>query len=130
MRFRDAMTSVVAAALLLAAPGLLSAGQALGGVTLQEVRPRIITPNGDARNDHVVFQFDTSLAGVPVEGDILDLNGSRVAGLAMGSEGPDPDSQLTWNGRDDSGHVMPSGIYIYSIKIGQKAATGTVVVAR
>jgi hypothetical protein len=123
------MTSVVAA-LLFALPAHVSAGQALGGVVLQDVRPRIITPNGDARNDSVVFQFDTSLAGVPIQADILDLDGRRVAGMEMSTSGPDPDSQLTWNGRDDSGRIMPSGIYIYSIKIGQKAATGTVVVAR
>jgi len=101
-------------------------GQSLGGGTLEEVRPRVITPNGDAFNDVVFFQFDSSVAGIPIEADIRDIRGSRVAGLEMNAA----EDALVWDGRDDNGRTSPSGIYIYSIKIGQNQATGTVVVAR
>lgn len=136
MTFNPRLTSFAlgaAAALLIAAgasEALAASPQSLGGVVLEEVRPRIITPNGDLRNDAVVFQFDSSLAGIPIEANILDIHGARVAGIELGSSGLDPDSYLVWDGRDESGRTMPSGVYIYSIKIGKSAATGTVVVAR
>jgi hypothetical protein len=117
------------AALLLGVAGVsTSAGSPvmLGGVTLEEVKPRVITPNGDSRNDVVFFQFDTSVAGLPIEADIRDIHGARVAGLGLNAA----EDALVWDGKDDSGRTTPSGIYIYSIKIGQNHATGTVVVAR
>lgn len=120
---------IAAAALavsLLAVPAISGSPQTLGGVVLQDVRPRIITPNGDALNDVVFFQFDTTVAGLPIEADIRDIRGARVSGLDMDSD----EDALVWDGRDDDGQVSPSGIYIYTIKIGQSHATGTVVVAR
>src|SRR5581483_7061351 len=91
-----------------------SSPQQLGGVVLEDVHPRVISPNGDARNDRVFFQFDTTVAGLPIEADVRDILGARVAGLKMN----DSEDALVWDGRDDSGRTMPSGIYIYSIKIG------------
>ena len=116
----------VAACWLSAVPTIAATSQQLGGVVLEDVHPRVITPNGDSRNDKVFFQFDTTVAGLPIEADVRDILGARVAGLKMN----DTEDALTWDGRDDSGNRMPSGIYIYSIKIGQSHATGTVVVAR
>jgi hypothetical protein len=100
--------------------------ETLGGVTLEEVRPRVMTPNGDALNDVVYFQFDSSVAGLPIEAVIRDVRGARVAGLELNSS----EDALIWDGRDDDGRMSPSGIYIYSIKIGQSHASGTVVIAR
>lgn len=111
---------------LTAVPASAATSQQLGGVVLEDVHPRVITPNGDSKNDKVFFQFDTTVAGLPIEADVRDILGARVAGLKMN----DTEDALTWDGRDDSGNRMPSGIYIYSIKIGQNHATGTVVVAR
>ncbi len=117
----------IAAFVMNIAPASTSSGsQSLGGITLEEVKPRVITPNGDALNDVVFFQFDTSVAGLPIEGDIRDIRGARVSGMEMNVA----EDALIWDGRDDNGRTSPSGIYIYSIKIGQNQATGTVVVAR
>jgi len=104
----------------------LAASQSLGGVTLLGVSPRVVTPNGDALNDVIFFQFDTTLTGLPIESSILDINGAKVSGMTLNSN----ETALTWNGKGESGRPMPAGIYIYSIKIGKNLATGTVVVAR
>jgi hypothetical protein len=108
-----------------AGPNAVGAPQSLGGITLEEVRPRVFTPNGDSFNDVVFFVFDTSVAGLPLEADIRDLRGARIAGLELNAA----EDALTWDGRTDGGRVAPTGVYIYSIKLGQNLATGTVVLA-
>src|SRR5262245_33519882 len=93
--------------------------QSFGGITMTEVAPRIVTPNGDLRNDVIYFQFDSPLSGLPVESSILDIHGARVSDMALNSN----ETALLWDGKDAAGQTLPSGIYIYSIKIGQKTAT-------
>ncbi len=98
----------------------------LGGITLTEIVPKIITPNDDFKNDKVFFKFDPPLTGVPFDSDIFDINGARVGSLNLDLS----DSALSWNGRNGSGEAVPSGIYVYQIKIGKNSASGTVVVSR
>jgi gliding motility-associated-like protein len=100
--------------------------QSLDGVSLTDVAPRILTPNGDMMNDVVYFKFDNTLSGLPIDTEVYDVNGAKISNLALNSN----ETALTWDGRNDSGQTVPSGIYIYSITIGSKRATGTVVVAR
>lgn len=120
------ITLLLAGLPLLLGGNSCAASQSLGDVSLIDVAPRIVTPDGNAANDAVYFNFDDTLAGLPVETAILDLNGAKVAELRPNANA----TSLLWDGRDDSGRTMPSGIYIYSIKIGKHLATGTVVVAR
>ncbi|HAH31427.1 MAG TPA: hypothetical protein DCL44_03830 [Elusimicrobia bacterium] len=87
--------------------------------------PRTITPNGDSINDRVFFFFEATNA--PKEGRIYDLNGAFVGKMIPG---PVQDSSLVWEGKDDKGHVVSRGIYLYKIDIGGHSVTGTVVVAR
>lgn len=103
-----------------------AASQSLGGINLTEVAPRIVTPNGDLRNDVVFFRFDDTLTGLPIENAIMDINGAKVAGLHMDSS----ETSLMWDGKDDAGRSLPAGIYIYSIKIGKNLVSGTIVLAR
>jgi len=98
----------------------------LGSVTLTQVAPRIITPNGDTYNDKASFNFDNP-EYLPVSGTIYDLSGCRVADLVGGS---DSALQLLWDGKDSSGQTVAGGIYVYQIQFQGKHATGTVVVAR
>ncbi len=102
------------------------ASQSFGGITLLEITPRIITPNGDAMNDAAFFRFDSTLTGIPLDANIFDITGAKISGISLDSS----ETALRWDGKDDGGHAVPSGIYIYCITIGQKNATGTVVVAR
>jgi hypothetical protein len=106
----------------------IKAAAQLGDVSLVQVYPRIISPNGDGANDAAIFQFgEGQIAGVSLTGEIFDINGIKIATLRPG---PDPDSTLMWDGKTDGGNPAPSGIYIYQISIGGARANGTVVVAR
>jgi hypothetical protein len=89
--------------------------------------PRVITPNGN-ENRRVFFFFDNP-AGDPIRGTIYDLRGAHVRDLQINSQSPTGNS-LVWDGRDNQGAVVPSGIYLYKISAADETITGTVVVAR
>ncbi len=101
--------------------------QALGEINLLSVTPRIITPNGDGKNDRAFFNFDQHLTGLSISGEVFDLQGAKVGDLSV-FDGDD--TKMTWNGKDDEGVSVRSGIYIYQIKLGGSRLTGTVVVAK
>jgi hypothetical protein len=104
----------------------VQAAESLGDLSLLEVGPRIITPNGDQLNDVVFFKFNDSIVGIPIETTIVDINGGKISEL----QNKVNDNYLIWDGKDSGGRDVPAGIYIYSIKIGAHQATGTIVVAR
>ena len=88
------------------------------------VSNRFLTPNGDGRNDSVVFSY-ANPRDAAISGYILDVKGARVAELA-----PGPTSEtLMWDGKG-AGSAVPSGVYIYVIEGEGTVRTGTVVVVR
>lgn len=89
--------------------------------------PRVITPNG-AENRRV-FWFYENPTGDPVKGEIFDIRGAHVRHLEFNAMSPSANS-LVWDGHDDRGAVVPSGIYLYKISTTEQTVTGTVVVAR
>ena len=54
-----------------------------------------------------------------VELSIYDLSGRKVRNLISGSYGVGEHS-TSWDGRDDAGSQMPSGIYVYKYKNGER----------
>jgi flagellar hook assembly protein FlgD len=86
----------------------------------QDFRPpqRIITPNSNGPNAALVFQNVTSSTSI----DIFDENGRRVRHMQ---------GVFSWNGQDDSGRVVESGVYIYQVKDGNgNTVSGVVAVAK
>jgi len=85
---------------------------------------RILTPNGDGINDAVAFHLaepaESSLRSV-----VYDVRGRHVADLAMVSPG-----QWRWDGRDSSGRVVESGVYLVQISQDASLWSGVVAVAK
>ena len=86
---------------------------------------RVLTPNGDGKNDLTIFTYDPGPRNERVTGSIYDVHGSRVADMVPGFV----PNTMTWDGRSN-GRVVASGVYIYKLEGGGKTFTGTVVVAR
>lgn len=85
---------------------------------------RLITPNGDGKNDTMVFIFDNPQEK-PVKGRIYDLRGALVASM-----GPGPvQNSLVWDARA-GGQVVPGGVYIYQFEADGTVYNGTVVVVK
>ena len=82
------------------------------------VEPRKFTPNGDGINDRVRFAFNllqlTNEA--PLNVRLFDLSGRL---LKVVHDGGQESGKLSffWDGRDESGALVPPGIYLYRIEI-------------
>ncbi|MCJ7645751.1 gliding motility-associated C-terminal domain-containing protein [bacterium] len=93
--------------------------------TLNKVWPRIFTPNNDGLNDEVYFQYDNpNEKGVVCR--IFDVRGALVRQLDIGQT----ETSFAWDGEDQKGKVVPSGVYIYQLEAEGKVINGTVILAK
>jgi gliding motility-associated-like protein len=93
--------------------------------TLNKVWPRIFTPNNDGLNDEVYFQYDNpNEKGVVCR--IFDVRGALVRQLDIGQT----ETSFAWDGEDEKGKVVPSGVYIYQLEAEGKVINGTVILAK
>lgn len=92
---------------------------------VREMSNKAITPNGDGRNDYVVFTLDNP-GDAAVSGRIYNLSGAAVAEMRPGTQVADT---LEWDGKS-GGVAVPRGVYVYQIKADGKTFSGTIVVIR
>jgi hypothetical protein len=84
---------------------------------VREPRPeeKIITPNDDGINDYAEFHgFDGSVK-------IYDITGRLIRTI---------ENTDRWDGRDDDGNIVESGIYIYQFKKTGQRISGTIIVVK
>jgi gliding motility-associated-like protein len=94
-----------------------------GPLDAQDRRPseKVITPNGDGIADVVNFTFGDRSDNIKV--DIFDSTGHRMRTLMS-------QTTLQWDGRDESGSVVESGVYIYQYTIDGTRISGLIAVAK
>jgi len=92
---------------------------------LSNVSGRVVTPNGDGLNDHIIFTYDPGPRNASVRGRIYDMTGSFVADMVPGLV----PNTVVWDGKMN-GRAATSGVYVYKLEGDGKTYTGTVVVAR
>jgi len=93
--------------------------------TLNKVCPRIFTPNNDGLNDEVVFDYaNPNNKGVVCR--IFDIRGALVRQLDIGPR----ETSFAWDGKDERGKVVLSGVYIYQLEAEGKVTNGTVILAK
>ncbi|MBI3298923.1 MAG: hypothetical protein HYZ75_12205 [Elusimicrobia bacterium] len=85
---------------------------------------RFLTPNGDGRNDTVIFIYQNPRDSA-VSGKVFDLKGAFVSEMG---QGPIVNS-LMWDGKS-GGSAVPGGVYIFQIKAEDFLFNGTVVVIK
>jgi thermitase len=61
---------------------------------------------------------------------VYDIRGRRVRTLLAGSLLPAGPSEVAFDGRDDSGHPLPSGIYLVEIRAGSERAVTKLIILR
>ena len=80
-------------------------------------KSNIFTPNSDGYNDEITFPL---LAGT-YDIDIFDVNARKVRTLS---------NTNVWNGKDENGADVETGVYIYRIRQDGAVTNGSVVIAR
>jgi subtilisin family serine protease len=70
-----------------------------------------------------VTNIKFTLAGEgPVELAVYDLSGRKISTLVRETRGPG-DHEVTWNGTDQAGSPVPSGMYFYRLNAGVESKT-------
>ena len=74
------------------------------------------------------FRFSSVPRGAPLALELYDPTGRLVRTLDAGPGGPKPSDVLRWNGRDEAGREVSSGVYFYRTRDGR--TQGKVLVLR
>jgi hypothetical protein len=130
--------------LLMASDGRLYAGTTPNGdvfaydapVGVEEGEPLADGMPALYRNHPNPFRLTTTIEFVVPEGasgttalQVFDVSGRLVRRLAEGTHGPGRHA-IEWDGRDDAGTALPSGIYFYRMEVRGETRTRKLVLAR
>ncbi len=127
------LTSCLIAALALLPAAAFCAASALGRSSAVN---RLVTPNGDKKNDTFVFRCHNPRDS-SVDGRVYDLSGREISSMtlkqryseATASASPTGEFyDLEWN--PNAGGHKPGGVYIYQVRLESKVFKGTLVVIR
>ena len=86
--------------------------------------PPVFSPNGDGINDElrVAYSLFRLSQAVPVVLAIYSLDGRRVASIEGGLQNAGPQT-LRWDGRDETGRLLPPGLYLTTLDLRSEFAT-------
>lgn len=74
------------------------------------------------------FSFETAMGGL-LTVEVLDVSGRRIRMLMTGTRDPGSHS-IRWDGRDDGGFPVRSGLYWYRVLLGNEAVARRMLVLR
>ena len=85
--------------------------------------PNPFTPNGDGINDIISFYYNEKSITGNVLLKIFEKSGRQVRTITTSNN-------LSWDGKDGSGEIVKSGVYIYQITINSNIYSGTIILAK
>jgi hypothetical protein len=86
-------------------------------------------PNPFNPSTWIAFGIPLQAGETEVRLEIFTADGRRVRVLAQGKYGPGT-HRVQWNGRDELGTMVPSGVYFYRVQAGKFAASRKLVMVK
>ena len=83
----------------------------------------------DPFHDTVAIRLLSDRAQAPIVIDLYAVSGRHVRRLELTAENPGR-QEISWNGRDSAGALLPSGVYIYRAALAGKTVSGRLVIVR
>jgi protocatechuate 3,4-dioxygenase beta subunit len=80
-------------------------------------------------HDTVAIRLVSDRAQAPIVIDLYSVSGRHVRRLELTAENPGR-HEISWNGRDTAGALLPSGVYIYRAALAGKTVSGRLVIVR
>jgi len=106
-------------------------GKVKGPIKNVAVRPKVFTPTKDPDGNfgsvRISFELDSS-ASDGYEVRIYDLRGNLIKTFVK--KGSYVQGEIAWDSRDDEGHPVKTGVYIYQVRAGGTTYSGTVIIVR
>jgi len=87
------------------------------------------TPNPFNPSTTIRFEIDAPVAPAEVDLAVYSLRGKRVRTLVSGALEAGTHA-VYWDGTDDGGISLPSGVYLYRIDVGSATSTRKMLMAR
>jgi hypothetical protein len=101
---------------------------AASAVDLPVAGARLLAPHPNPFNPRVVIPFATD-RDVPLRLAVYDLAGRRIVTLREGPVAPGS-HEVVWDGRDDRGRAVPSGVYLVRLVADGAVTSRRVVLLR
>jgi len=98
------------------------------------VSPNPFSPNGNGWNDSAFINYTTTVdSNITIK--IFDVRGVPVRRLLNGESVSGGNNKAEWDGRDDFGRIVKTGVYVYQLKSmsparSTKTYQGTIVVSK
>ncbi|HEY3294365.1 MAG TPA: lamin tail domain-containing protein [bacterium] len=93
-----------------------------GGVEVLRVQPNPFSPDGDGRNEVLSIQYRLEQPDSRLDLKIYDVRGRLIRRLAN-NEAAGYSGEKLWDGKDDHGRMMPTGLYIIYLEALGKGGT-------
>jgi hypothetical protein len=100
----------------------------LDGVLPTPFRNTLFPNTPNPFNPVTTIRFEVAKTA-PVEIDVFDIRGRLVRSLVRETKAPGA-HEVTWNGRDDGGNAVSSGVYLYRLRIGAFADVRKMVLVK
>jgi hypothetical protein len=108
-------------------PGV-AVGEGFAGARGLDCQPRVISPNGGGFDTKLSISFDVGTAGNGAV-KVFDRAGRLVREVSENDAFSPGRNVVFWDGRDGSGEVVPSGVYMVAVRFDGQTQVASVVVA-